>query len=73
MSEELEELIAAYKAKLAGMSPDERRAFEREQIAAQRESWIRAFGPCEHGDYDWETCPQCLSKYAPKDQTHDSR
>lgn len=27
----------------------------------QRESFARAFGPCEHGNYDWETCPECLS------------
>ena len=28
-------------------------------LQAQRESWIRAFAPCEHGDPDWETCPKC--------------
>jgi hypothetical protein len=31
-----------------------------------RESWMRAFAPCEHGDYDWETCPQCLADFAAK-------
>lgn len=31
---------------------------------AQRESWIRAFAPCEHGDPDWETCPHCLANFA---------
>lgn len=39
-----------------------------EQLAemqeAQRQSFIRAFSPCEHGDYDWETCPQCLDAFA---------
>lgn len=33
-------------------------------LAAQRDSWIRAMAPCEHGDPDWETCPECLSLYA---------
>lgn len=27
----------------------------------QRESWVRAFAPCEHGELDWETCPGCLA------------
>ncbi|TXH83576.1 MAG: hypothetical protein E6Q77_03985 [Rhizobium sp.] len=31
---------------------------------AQRESWVRAFAPCEHGDPDWETCPGCLQDAA---------
>lgn len=35
-----------------------------EMIAAQRESFIRAMGPCEHGNYDWETCSQCLQEFA---------
>lgn len=33
---------------------------------AQRESFRRAFEPCEHGDYDWETCPDCLALFATK-------
>lgn len=32
-----------------------------EMRVRQRESFIRAMGPCEHGEYDWETCPKCLS------------
>jgi hypothetical protein len=32
--------------------------------AAQRESWLRAMGPCKHANYDWETCPQCLQEFA---------
>ena len=31
---------------------------------AQRESWIRAMGPCEHGDFDWETCAECRAAAA---------
>lgn len=37
-----------------------------EMLASQRESWIRAFAPCEHGDPDWETCPHCLQEFANK-------
>lgn len=60
MSRELQQLLNAYQAKLDAMTPDQRAKFEQAQLEAQRESWIRAFEPCEHGDYDWETCPQCL-------------
>ena len=28
---------------------------------AQRESWLRAEQPCEHGDPDWDECPKCLA------------
>lgn len=39
--------LAAYE-----MSPAE--------IEAQRQSWVRAFTtPCEHGELDFEQCPQC--------------
>lgn len=27
----------------------------------QRESFVRGMGPCEHGEDDWETCPECLT------------
>jgi len=55
------ELIARARAIVDAMSPEEYRAM----IDAQRESFIRAMAPCEHGYPDWETCPQCLAKYAP--------
>jgi hypothetical protein len=34
--------------------------------AAQRASLVGGFGPCEHGDYDWETCAECLAIYREK-------
>jgi hypothetical protein len=51
------------------MSPELKAALERvkgyvmspAEVEAQRQSWIRAFAPCEHGDPDWETCPGCLA------------
>jgi len=30
-----------------------------EELQAQRESFARGMGPCEHGVYDFETCPDC--------------
>jgi len=31
-----------------------------EEIKAQRQSWVRAFTtPCEHGELDFEQCPEC--------------
>ena len=59
-------MIAAHQRTLA-MTPDEKRAM----YEAQRQSFIRAMAPCEHGDPDWETCPQCLSKYTRKETPHD--
>ena len=52
-------LLAEIEAKRAAMSPAERAALEAEERAAQRESWVRAMAPCEHGEPDWETCSQC--------------
>jgi hypothetical protein len=28
-------------------------------IDAQRQSWIRSMGPCEHGNRDFEQCGEC--------------
>ena len=60
MSPELEAALAKAREWEASASPEEIAAMWK----AQRESWVRAFAPCEHGDYDWETCPECLSGYA---------
>ena len=57
--DELHAMLAKIEAKRAAMDPEHRAALEAAELAAQRESWIRAFEPCEHGDYDWETCSQC--------------
>jgi hypothetical protein len=56
---EIASLLAQIEAKRAAMPPEERAKLEAEELAAQRESWIRAMEPCEHGDPDWETCLQC--------------
>jgi len=50
-------LVAAHERTLA-MTPDQKRAM----FDAQRESFIRGMEPCEHGDRDWETCPDCLKE-----------
>ena len=55
-------MIAAHQRTLA-MSPEEKRAM----FEAQRQSFIRAMAPCEHGDPDWETCPNCRAHLANKD------
>lgn len=60
MDEELRELLAQAQARFEAMTPEEKAAHRQ----AQRESFMRAFAPCEHGDYDWETCPQCLATFA---------
>lgn len=52
-------LARAAQARYEAMTPEQKA----EHDEAQKQSFIRAFGPCEHGDYDWETCPQCLEKY----------
>ena len=57
---ELDELLAKANARYEAMTPDEKAAMHK----AQRESFIRAMRPCEHGDPDWETCPECLTIYA---------
>lgn len=51
----LDELIARSKERVAAMSPVEYAAM----IEAQRQSWVRAMAPCEHGIRDWEDCPDC--------------
>lgn len=61
MSEALQALLKRAIAAYAAMTPEQKRAHDQ----AQRESFMRGFGPCEHGDYDWETCPQCLGRATP--------
>ena len=56
--------------KCGGMSPELTAALERikgyvmspEEVEAQRQSWVRAFAPCEHGEVDFETCPGCIER-----------
>jgi hypothetical protein len=43
-------------ARVAAMTPKQREEMWRKQ----RESWVRAFStPCEHGELDFEQCPEC--------------
>jgi hypothetical protein len=55
----LRQTLAEIEARRAAMSPEQRAKLEADELAAQRESWIRAMAPCEHGVADWETCAQC--------------
>ena len=49
----LEEMLDA--AQIHQMTPEE--------IEAQRQSWVRGMTtPCEHGELDFEQCPQCRPK-----------
>ena len=52
---DLDVLLRKSKAALEAMSPEERAAM----FEAQRQSWLRAMAPCEHGVADWEDCPDC--------------
>jgi hypothetical protein len=59
MSDEIRAIMARIKAERDAMPPEQRAKLEAEELAAQRESWIRGMAPCEHGVLDWETCAQC--------------
>ena len=59
MADKIMRMLAEIEARRALLSPKERERVEREELAAQRESWVRAMGPCEHGVLDWEECRQC--------------
>jgi hypothetical protein len=65
MSDEIRTRLAEIERQRASMPAEERAELERHEIAAQRESWVRAMGPCEHGVLDWEDCQQCRKEYLP--------
>lgn len=54
----LERAIADAKRRYEAMTPEQRKTM----WDAQRESWVRAFAPCEHDELDWETCADCLAE-----------
>lgn len=62
MSPELEALLERAREWERNATPEQKAAMRE----AQRESFIRAMAPCEHGDPDWETCPECLAIYCPQ-------
>lgn len=55
MGQDLDELMAKARERVERMTPAEREAM----YQAQRESFVRAMAPCEHGMSDWEDCTQC--------------
>jgi hypothetical protein len=59
MTSRIGRLLAEIEAQRSAMPPAERAELERQEIKAQRESWVRAMGPCEHGVHDFEDCEQC--------------
>ena len=61
--EQIEQLLAEIKARRAAMSPEDRAKLEAEEYQAQRESWIRAMAPCEHGVADFEECADCRTAH----------
>lgn len=58
ISADLRDALKAAHERTLAMTPAERQAM----FEAQRQSFIRAMGPCEHGDPDWETCPECRAQ-----------
>ena len=60
---ELRERLMKANERTLAMTPAEKEAM----YQAQRESFIRGMGPCEHGSYDWETCSECLTHHEGKD------
>lgn len=61
MSPELTALIERARAMVDAMTPEERAAM----IRAQRDSFIRAMAPCEHGNPDFEQCGECWAEHHP--------
>ena len=59
MSPELEKLLDDALRHVRALSPQQ---YE-DMLRAQRESFVRAMGPCEHGVRDWEDCPRCREIY----------
>lgn len=55
----LPELIEESKRVVAAMTPEERD----KMLEAQRESFARGMGPCEHGVLDFEDCAECWGKW----------
>lgn len=55
MSPELEEALRQAREMVDAMAPEQYKAM----IDAQRESFIRAMAPCEHGELDFEQCGEC--------------
>lgn len=57
--DEIREMLARIEAERRLMTPEARAKLEADELQAQRESWIRAMAPCEHGVADFEECAEC--------------
>jgi hypothetical protein len=56
MSRNLEQALAEAQARYKAMTPEQKAAMWK----AQRESFARGMNtPCEHGELDFEQCPDC--------------
>lgn len=66
-SDAIRQRLAEIEAQRAAMPPEERARLEAEELQAQRESWIRAMAPCEHGVADFEECQQCRAALSGKE------
>ena len=56
---EIQQMLDKIRRERDAMPPAKREKLERRERQAQRESWVRAMAPCEHGIIDWENCVQC--------------
>ena len=58
MTPEIKTALARARAWGQTATPEQKAEMHRKQ----RESWARGMAPCEHGDPDWETCPECRKR-----------
>ena len=70
MPDEIKRRLADIERKRSAIPPEERAELERREYQAQRESWVRVMGPCEHGVYDFEDCLECRK---PHPETHNGQ
>lgn len=59
MDADIRQMLDKIERERAAMPAAERAELERREIEAQRESWLRAMAPCEHGMADFEQCEEC--------------
>ena len=69
MMDHIRAKLAEIESYRASLPPVDRAELERLELIAQRESWIRAMAPCEHGVADFEQCSQCRNPTTKDDLT----
>jgi hypothetical protein len=52
-------MLDEIEAHRASLPPEVRAKLEADEREAQRQSWVRAMQPCEHGVLDFEDCGDC--------------